>query len=203
MFLSTKRKSGYKRDLIIFFVLSFSILLPMSLLLITVPKEDISSFAAFVFPALLLFDFSVRFFWKKQVNAAILPYLCLPIPHKTLISYMILSDLQNLWIWGCWLLYGIILYVFGTLTFANAIALLFLLLINNYLTTFVKVLIKGYAILAYPVCTGFVCLILFVLSILNPFFDVIFSFSLMLFLMVLLYYALKEDLYDELNRFAL
>jgi hypothetical protein len=41
------------------------------------------------------------------------------------------------------------------------------------------------------------------MSILNPVFEVTVSFLLVLSVTVMLYYLLKEDLYDELNRIAL
>ncbi|MDR2679780.1 MAG: hypothetical protein LBC47_03110 [Tannerella sp.] len=203
MLLSAKRKSGHKRELMILLMLVSALLMPLYLVIDTLSEEDLSGIAAFVLPALILFDFSVRSYLKKPARAAVFPYLCLPVPRKALILYMILSDLRQFWVWGCWLLYGIVLGLCGTLTFAGAVTLLFLLLFNNYLTAFVKALLKGYAVLLYPVCLGFVCLILFVISLLNPFFDVAVSFFLMLSMMVMLYYLLKEDLYDELNRIAL
>ncbi|MDR2148004.1 MAG: hypothetical protein LBE91_16265 [Tannerella sp.] len=201
--LSAKRKSGYKRDLTVFLMLSFTVLLLVSLLLAAIPKEDFMNIAGFIFPVLLLLDFSLRFFLKKSTTAGIFSYLCLPISRKTLILYMILSDLQQLWIWGCWLLYGIILHLCGILTFAHAVTLLFMLLFNNYLIAFVKTLTKGYALLIYPVCIGFLCVILFIINIFNPFLDIILSFLLMSVITVMLYYLLKEELYEELNCIAL
>jgi hypothetical protein len=148
-------------------------------------------------------DFSLRFFLKKNASAAIFPYLTLPIPRKMLILYIILSDLLHFWIWGCGLIYNIILYYCGVLTFWTAITVLFFILLNNYLIALAKVLIGGYAILTYPICLGFIVFILLITSLLNPVFVIPIIVFAILFLVTALFFILKENLYKELNRFAL
>jgi hypothetical protein len=200
--IELKRKRDYKKNLIIAVVSIFSLILLLSLLLLPLSKEDIESWAVFVLPVIIILDFSLRFFLKKNPCAAIFPYLTLPIPRKTLILYIVLSDLQRFWIWGSWLVYCGILLFFGILTFSAAIILLLLVLLNNYLTAFVKALTGGYAILIFPVCMVLICLILLVVSLLYPIFSIIIAACIVFFLLAALYFTLKEYLYKELNRFA-
>jgi hypothetical protein len=178
-------------------------LLPLILLFVTVSKEDFEAFSVFFVPATVVLDFSLRFFLKKNVSAAIFPYLTLPIPYKTLILYIILSDLLHFWIWGLGLIYGIILCYCGVLTFWIAVIVLFFILLNNYLIALIKALIGGYAILIYPVCLGLIFIILFITNLLNP----IFTFTILAFAVLLLatvlFFMLKENLHKELNRIAL
>jgi hypothetical protein len=201
--LALKRKSDYKRNLIITAILIGVSVMLLSSLFVTVSKEDFEYFSDFAIPAIIILDFSLRFFLKKNASAVIIPYLTLPIPRKTLILYMILSDLPSFWIWGCGLIYGIILCYCGVLTFWTTIILLFFILLNNYLTAFVKALIDGYAILSYPICLGFILVILLIIKILNPIFVVSTIAFAVFFLVVALLFTLKENLYEELNRCAL
>jgi hypothetical protein len=168
-----------------------------------IPKEDFETFAVFLVPAIIILDFSLRFFLKKNASVAIVPYLALPIPRKILILYIILSDLLSFWIWGCGLFYSLILYYCGILTFPTAITLLFFILLNNYLIALVKALTGGYAFLIYPVCLVFILIMLFITNLLNP----IFAFTILTFavlsLTVTLFFTLQENLYKELNRIAL
>jgi hypothetical protein len=177
--------------------------LPLMMLFITVSKEDFETLSVFLVPAIIMLDFSIRFFLKKNAGAAIIPYLTLPIPRKTLILYIILSDLPRFWIWGCGLIYSLVLYYCGVLTFLTAITLLFFILLNNYLITFVKALMGEYALLIYPVCLGSILIILFITNLLNP----IVVFTILTFavlsLVMALFFTLKENLYKELNRIAL
>ncbi|MDR0865247.1 MAG: hypothetical protein LBO74_10015 [Candidatus Symbiothrix sp.] len=201
--LSFKRKSDYKRNLIITAMLIVFSALPLMMLFITVSKEDFETLSVFLVPAIIMLDFSIRFFLKKNAGAAIIPYLTLPIPRKTLILYIILSDLPRFWIWGCGLIYSLVLYYCGVLTFLTAITLLFFILLNNYLITFVKALMGEYALLIYPVCLGSILIILFITNLLNP----IVVFTILTFavlsLVMALFFTLKENLYKELNRIAL
>jgi hypothetical protein len=189
--------------MIVFISLLLFLLFLVCLLLISIPECDFEGIAPFAFPVLLILDFSLRFLLKKNTSAAILPYLCLPVQRRILILYMILSDMQRVWIWGCWLLYGITLYMCGTLTLINAPTLLFMLLFNNSLIAFVKTLVKGYAVLTYPVCLIPVCMLLFIISVLVPLWSVFISFVAVCSVTWMLYHVLKEDLYDDLNRTAL
>jgi hypothetical protein len=166
-------------------------------------KEDLETLSIFLVPGIIILDFSIRFFLKQNVGAAIVPYLTLPIPRKTLILYIILSDLPRFWIWGCGLIYSLILCYCGALTFLATITLLFFILLNNYLIAFVKALMGGYALLIYPFCLGFILVILLVVNSLNP----IFAFAILtfavLFWITVLFFTLKENLYKELNSIAL
>jgi hypothetical protein len=170
---------------------------------VTLTKDDLETFSVFFVPAILILDFSIRFFLKKNADAAIVSYLTLPIPRKTLILYIILSDLAHFWIWGCWLIYSLILCYCGVLTFLTAITILFFISLNNYLITLVKAWLGGYALLIYPVCLGFILTILLVLNLLNQ----IIVFTILTFailsLVTALFFTLKENLYKELNRTAL
>ena len=202
--LSLKRKPDYKRNLIITVLLIvFSIILLLMMLLVTDTKEDFGTFSVFCVPVIIILDFSLRFFLKKNASAAIVSYLTLPIPRKILISYMILSDLSHFWIWGCTLIYGVILAYCGVLTFWTAMILLFFILLNNYLIVFVKALMGGYVILTYPVCLGFVLVVLLINSLLSPVVMISIIVFVVLFLVATLFIALERNLYKELNRIAL
>jgi hypothetical protein len=201
--LSIKRKSDYKRNLIITAMLIVFSVLPLMMMLVTFTKEDFEAFSIFWVPAIIILDFSIRFFLKKNVSAALFPYLTLPIPRKTLILYIILSDLSRFWIWGCWLIYSSILCYCGALTFQTAITLLFFILLNNYLIALVKALIGGYALIIYPICLGFILIMLFIIVSLNPIFACIILISVVLSLVTALFFTLKENLYQELNCIAL
>jgi hypothetical protein len=184
-------------------ILAGATALPLSGLFVAILKEDLEAFSAFFVPAIILLDFSLRFFLKKNASAAIFPYLTFPIPRKTLILYVILSDLLRFWIGGCWLIYSLISFYCGVLTFLTATTLLFFILLNNYLINLVKVWLGGYALVSYPVCLGLIFIILFVTSLLNPIVaGVILTFAV-LFLLTALFFTLKENLYKELNRIAL
>lgn len=152
--LSLRRKLDYKRNLAVTAMMIVFSIMPMIVLSVTFSKEDMKTFSVFLLPAIIILDFSLRFFFKKNTRAAIIPYLTLPIPRKILILYIIMSDLPSFWIWGCMLIYSIILSYFGVLTFWTTIILLFMVLINNYLIAFIKMLIGGYAVLTYPICLG-------------------------------------------------
>ena len=198
--LSLRRKSDDKQNRIITAGVMIVALFLFTSLFVQFLKEDVEAFSMFVLPAIVLVDFSIRFFFKKNTSAAIVPYLTLPIPRKTLIFYMILSDLQSFWIWDCWLIAGIILYSCGVLTFWTAITALFFILLNNYLIYFVKALMDGYAILTYPFCLGFVLLLLLIF---NPLFVISILSLIVLSLIAALFFVLQENLYKELNRIAL
>jgi hypothetical protein len=180
----------------------FSVL-PLIALFVTVLKENFETFVVFFVPAIIVLDFSLRFFLKKNASAAIFSYLALPIPRKTLILYIILSDLLDFWIWGYGLIYGLILCYCGVLTFWTAVTVLFFILLNNYLINLAKVWLGGYALVSYPVCLGLISIILFVTNLLNPIVVwVILTFAVLV-LLTALFFTLKENLYKELNRFAL
>ena len=201
--LSLKRSSDYKRNLIITASIIIFSIAALILLLLPFAKEDFKTIAAFIVPAIVVSDFSFRFFLKKRASAAIFPYLTLPVPHKTLILYIVFSDLLHFRIWGCWLIYCTIVYYSGALTFWNVIIVLFFVFLNNYLIAFVKTLMDGYAILIYPICLGFVLVILLVVDLLSP----VFAISIIAFavfsLIAALFFTLKENLLKELNRIAL
>jgi len=199
--LSLRRETDYKKNLFITTLLIIFSAMPLVLLFITVSKDDIETFSVFIIPIILVLDLSLRFL-KKNTKVAIFYYLTLPIPRKTLIFYIIMSDLLCFWTWGCALVYSIILSYFGILTFWTTITLLFMILLNNYLIFFVKALIDGYAILTYPICLGLVFVILF-FAVFNPIIAILITAIVLLALFVSLFFTLKENLYKELNHNAL
>ena len=166
-------------------------------------KEDIKTMANVIVPAIVVSDFSLRFFLKKNTSAAIIPYLTLPIPAKYLIFYIIFSDLLSFWIWGVGLIYGILLYYCGNSTCMTVILLLFCILMNNYLTAFIKAIIGGYAILIYPVCLGLVFVILLISIFFNPVIVVSIILSILTSLITAMFFTLKENIHNELNCIAL
>ncbi|GHT09545.1 hypothetical protein FACS189426_08290 [Bacteroidia bacterium] len=201
--LSLKRKSDYKRNLIITAMLMVFSVMYLILLFVAVPKGDFETLSVFLVPAIIILDFSLRFFLKKNADAAIVPYLTLPIPRKTLILYIILSDLPRFWIWGCGLIYCLILCYCGVLTVLTTITLLFFILLNNYLIAFLKALMGGYALVVYPVCLGFIMVIMLVVNSLSQIFAITILTFAVLSLVIALFFTLKENLYKELNRIAL
>lgn len=197
--LFLKRKKDYKRDLIMIF--SFTLL--FSIFLITLPKEIYEFFSPYLLPAVIILDFTFRIIIKKNASSAVFPYLALPIPRKVLMQYIILSDLLQFWIWSIFLVYCIALVFFGIFSFKNVSVLLLFVLTNNYLVSFLKTLIGDYALLIYPLCLFFIGLLLFLTNILNFSFSLIIITLTLLSSIVALYFTLKENLYKELNRFAL
>ena len=202
--LSLKRTLDYKRNLIItvgLIIFSQMFLIPLFAVL---PKEDIKKlFPVFLIPVIIIIDFSLRFFLKKNANAGIIPYFVFPIPRKVLIFYIILSDLQRCWIWGTILIYGIFLYCFDSLTCWNTIVLLLFILLNNYFIFFVKALLGGYAILTYPICLGFIFIFLLITNLLSHIFAVTIISVTVFSFVVTLFFTLKENIYEELNSIAL
>lgn len=201
--LSLKRKSDYKRNLIIAVLLTIFPILFLTLLFATMPKEDIKIISAFLVPSIIILDFSLRFFLKQNTDAAINSYLTLPISLKTLILYIVLSDLSRFWIWGCGLIYGIILTYFGVLTVWSIIWVLCFILLSNYLIAFIKAVMGNYAIFIYPFCLTLVFLIWLITNVLNPIVALTMIVFIVLSLGVALFFTLRENLYIELNRIAL
>lgn len=133
----------------------------------------------------------------------IFPYLTLPIPRKTLLNFIVVSDLRKFSVWGIVLIYCAILLLFDAFAFWNVVFLLLFTLLNNYLIAFIKTQFGTYSLLIYPVCFTFVGGMLFLAHLLNP----VFTFSLLAIALygsfAALHYSLKEKLHEELNRFAL
>lgn len=201
--LSLKRELDYTKNLIIKTILIIFSIFSLMLLFITSPKENFETFITFCLPAIISLDFSLRFFLKKNPSTAILPYLTLPIPRKTLILYIILSDLSHFWIWGCWLIYSIILTYYGILTIWSSILMLCFIFLNNYSIYFIKTLIGSYSLFIYPICLGFIFLMLFIVNLLNPVLAFTMLICTILFVGMALFFLLRENLYTELNRTAL
>ena len=201
--LSLKRKSDYKRSLTIFVALISMSIMMLSVLLLLYSREDFKQLSTLVLPVIIILDFSLRFFLKKDASAAIFRYLTLPIPRKILLWYVILSDLQRLGIWGCWLIYGGVLWFCGALTFLTATKLLLFILTNNYLIAFVKALAGSYALLVYPLCLIFVFTLLFLAGLLNPIIVFVILIFTLFILIAAMFFTLEENLYNELNRFSL
>ena len=201
--LSLKRKSDYKRSLTIFVALIFMSIMMLSVLLMLYSKEDFLQFSTLVLPVIVILDLSLRFFLKKNASAAIFPYLTLPIPHKALIWYIVLSDLQSFWIGGCWLIYGITLWFCGALTFLTAIKLLLFILVNNYTIAFVKAFAGNFALLVFPLCLVFALILLFLAGLLNPIIAFIILILVLFIMIFAMFFTLEENLYNELNRFSI
>jgi hypothetical protein len=201
--LALRRKSDYKRNLMIAGAFVVFLILFFKILFAPLSEKYFNCFSVFIFPTIIVLDFSLRFFLKENTSAAILSYLTLPIPRKYLILYIILSDMLCFWGWGCALIYGIILWNFGVLTFWPAITFCMFILLNNYLIAFVKALMGNYAILIYLICIGFVFFLFLVIHLLNPIVEFTIMAILLLSLIVSLFFTLRENLYKELNRFAL
>jgi hypothetical protein len=201
--LALKRKSDYKRNLIIAGVFVAFIIVVFSILFAPLSAEDLQYFSVFLLPAIIVLDFSLRFFLKENTSVAIVLYLTLPIPRKNLILYIILSDLLHLWIWGCVLIYSIILWYSGVLTFGTAITLGLFILLNNYLIAFIKAFTGGYAILMYPIGIGLVVFLFLAINLLNPIVEFATIVIVLVSLIVALFFTLKENLYKELSCFAL
>ena len=179
------------------------IVLSSGLMLFPLLKENAEVISTFVLSVLIMLDFLFRFFIKKSSSAMIFPYLTLPIPRRTLLRFVVVSDLQKFGVWGVTLIYCAVLLTFGVFTFWNVVFLLLFVLLNNYLIALLKTQFGAYSFLLYPLCFVFVGGMLFIAHFLNPIF--------MFFLLAIsvytsfagFYYSLKEKLYDELNRFAL
>ena len=201
--LLLRRKSDYHRNIIIAFVSIVLLVTSVILLFGMYSKEDIETFSVFFMPAIVVLDFSFRFFYKKNPGMEIVPYLTLPIPRNALILYLVLSDLLSFWIYGCGLVYGIILYYYGVLTCWTAIMLMLLILMNNYLIVSLRVLIGDYAILIYPICLVFVLMMLLVVDLLNPVLVILIITSVVFFLILAMFCMLRENLYKELNNTSL
>jgi len=163
-------------------------------------REVISTFAL---PALIILDFSFRFFIKKNSSAMIFPYLTLPIPRKTLLRFIVISDLQKFGIWGIVLIYCAVLLFFGVFTFWNVLLCLLFVLLNNYLIAFLKTQFGAYSFLLYPFVFIFVGGLLFLANLLHPIFTTMLLMIIVYGSFVALFYSLKEKLHEELNRFAL
>jgi len=201
--LSLKRKVDYKKNLLIIVLLIIFSIMFFLLFLAVFSKEDIEAFSIFLLPIIVIIDLSLRFFLKKNTSAVIISYLTLPIPCKTLISYIIFSDLLRFWIWGCGLIYSIILYYCNVITFLTVITLLLFVLLNNYLIVLIKALIEEYAILTYPIWLGFIFVLLLITEFLNPVICISIFIFLIISIVTVLFLILKENLRNELNRIAL
>ena len=165
--------------------------------------EHTEIISVFVLSALVIIDFLFRFFIKKSSSAMIFPYLALPIPRKTLLRFIVVSDLQKFGVWGIVLIYCTVLLLFGVFTFWNVVFLFLFVLLNNYLIALLKTQFGAYSLLLYPLCFVFVGSMLFIAHFLNPIVVFLLLATSVYGLLAGLYYSLKEKLYDELNRFAL
>lgn len=198
--LHLKRKSHYKMGLMIKIIsLSLTVIMLFIFLSIDSDEEYIENISILVFPLLLMVDFSVRFFLKKNSSAQVLSYLCLPISRKALLMFIIFSEIQKIEIWGCMLIYSLIIYKSGNLTIINGIILFFLMLFNNYLVFLVYTITKRFAVLTFPFALACILFVLFLVEISAPVYGLVWSFCSMCMVATYLYFALREDLYKELD----
>ena len=201
--LSLKRKTSDKQRQIGVLVSVCLFVIPFGIVFFPLLMENAELISPFVLPTLIVLDFLLRFFIRKGSSAMIFPYLTLPIPRRTLLYFIIVSDLRKFSIWGIMLIYCGALLFFNAFTFWNIVFLCLFILFNNYLIAFVKVQFGVFSLLLYPICLAFVGGILFLGHLLNP----LFAFPLLAIVLygsvASLYHSLKEKLYVELNRFAL
>ena len=202
--LSLKRKSNDSRRQQIGIVV-FVCTLALSFGLLIVPEllENQEIIAAFALPALVILDFSFRFFIKKNSSAIIFSYLTLPIPRKTLLRFIVLSDLQKFGTWGVALIYCAVLLFFGVFTFWNVLFVFLFVLLSNYLIAFIKTQFGAYSFLLYPFCFVLVGGLLFLVTMLNPIIAFLLLAISIFGSLAALFYSLKEKLYEELSLFAL
>jgi hypothetical protein len=195
-YLSITRKTSFKQDLIITCIICVLLILSFYHLVEFLDEKDFIGIN-FIFPILIL-DFCIRLIFKANPSVGILPYLCLPIKKQILISYILISDFTSIWIWGSMLVYSFILYQYDYIIF---ITFFMLILFNNYLIFFIKTLLKGYAILTFPI--GLVIIsIQYLFLNKNPFISLFVSVFLLFSVLIILNLALKHALYKELNNFA-
>jgi len=200
--LSLKRKTDdrQRQKGVAMFLCAFVVSLGLMLFPLLMEHKEIIS--AFVLSALVILDFSFRFLIKKSSSAMIFPYLTLPIPRKTLLRFVVVSDLQKFGIWGIVLIYCAVLAVFNAFTFWNVMFLFSFVLLGNYLIALLKTQFGAYSLLLYPLCFVFISVMLFIAHFLNPIFMFLLLAVSVYALLAGFYYSLKEKLYDELNRFA-
>jgi hypothetical protein len=152
---------------------------------------------------LVISDFWLRFFIKKYSSSMIFPYLTLPIFRKTLLHFVIVSDLQKFGVWGVALIYIAALLFFSAFTFWNVLFVLLFLLLNNYLIAFAKTQFGKYSILLSPFCFMPVGGLLLLANLLHPIFATVLLAIAVYGSLAALYYSLKEKLLEELNSSAL
>ena len=174
----------------------------LGLMLFPLLKENTEVISTFVLSALVILDFSFRFFIKKNSSAMIFPYLTLPIARKILLRFIVVSDLQKFGVWGIVLIYCAVLLLFSVFTFWSVVFLFLFVLLNNYLIALLKTQFGAYSLLLYPLCFVFISVMLFIAHFLNPIFMFLLLAVSVYALLAGFYYSLKEKLYDELNRFA-
>jgi hypothetical protein len=201
-----KRKQSFKQDLIIRAVILTGILLMIVYTLQFIHLCDLS-IVNFIFPALLTVDFCLRFLFKSNQSVGILPYLCLPIKKRTLISYIVIADLLRLWIWGCFFIYLFVLHQSGYFSYCNhvvlsCITLLIIVLCNNYLIYLIKTFMKGYDLFIFPFCLVVFVIIQFLLFNSNTVKILFLSCGLLVLVIAILNKMLVNNLYKELNEFA-
>lgn len=203
--LYLKRKLHYERNYLIIKILALSspIIICFILLINDSGEKFLEENSKLIFPFLLIIDFSLRFFLKENLSVKIMPYLCLPIKQKVLLLYIVLSELKKVGLWVCLFIYISILYKNDTLTIYNSFPFIFLLFANNYLVLLIYTITKRFAILIYPFALVILLFILLLVSLSDFIFMFIISFSTMVGLITLLYFALKQKMHDELNSLSL
>jgi|GEM_PF-5101848 len=200
---SLKRKTDDRQRQRGIAVFLCALVVSFGLLLFPMLMEHTEIISVFVLSVLIMLDFLFRFFIKKSSSALIFPYLTLPIPRKTLLRFIVISDLRKFGVWGIVLIYYAVLLLFGVFTFWNVVLLFLFVLLSNYLIALLKTQFGAYSLLLYPLCFVFVGGMLFIAHFFNPIFMFLLLAVSVYASLAGLYYSLKEKLYDELNRFAL
>jgi hypothetical protein len=201
--LSIKRQQSFKQDLIIRLVVLTVIVLIIVYALQFIRLCDLS-IVNFIFSILLTTDFCLRFLFKSNQSVGILPYLCLPVKKRTLISYIVIADLLRLWIWGCLLIYLFVLHQSGYFSYCKhvvltSITLLIIVLCNNYIVYLIKIFMKGYDLLLFPFCLIFCIAIHFLLFNSHPVKILFLACVLLVLIITVLSKMLRDNLYKELN----
>jgi hypothetical protein len=150
----------------------------------------------------------MKFFLKRNAANGILPYLCLPVKKQILISFILISEFISIWIWGYLFAYLFIFHKYLA-PYGNSFYILIawltffiLLLFNNYSIYLIKILMKEYSILLFPVFLLVIPSIQRLIFIINPIVGLFLSCFLLFSIIIILNIVLKRDLYKELNNFT-
>ena len=201
--LSKKRKADDKKAKIAFAVFVVITVAITGVWIFPILIENAEIISPVMLSILVTLDFWIRFSVKKHSSSMIFPYLTLPIFRKSLLHFVIVSDLQKFGVWGVALIYLAILVFFNAFTFWNVLFVLLFLLLNNSLIAFAKTQFGKYSILLSPVCFVFVGGLLFLAHLLHPIFTIVLLAVAIYGSLTALYYSLKEKLLKELNSTAL
>ena len=161
--------------------------------------DPISLVPQFTAPLLLILDFCLRSILVDHPKAQIFPYLCLPIKRNHLLLFMILSEVQTIWVWGCFPIYFLLLVQLGKITSISAANFLLFVILNHYISMLIHTLIMKYVILLFPIFLIGIVTLLWLYPIINPVVMWLLSILIILLIGKLLHSALKAQLYQEVT----